>query len=46
MIENRNIARAQKNWSQADHIRDQLLEMNIVIEDRQDGTVWKIKDKT
>jgi len=45
LVAERNMARAEKNWSKADSIRDRLLEMNIVIEDRQDSTVWKVKDK-
>jgi cysteinyl-tRNA synthetase len=45
MIEARNAARNDKDWSKADRIRDELLEMNIVLEDRPDGTVWKIDGK-
>ena len=46
MIEARNAARKEKDWAKADRIRDALLEMNVVLEDRPDGTVWKIeKDK-
>ena len=43
MIEDRNAARKDKNWKEADRIRDELLAMNIVLEDRPDGTVWKIE---
>jgi len=46
LIKDRNTARAEKDWAKADQIRDQLSEMNIVIEDRKDGTIWKVKDST
>ncbi len=42
LIEERNAARKDKNWSRADEIRDLLDKMNIVLEDRPDKTVWKI----
>ncbi len=43
MINERTEARKAKNWARADQIRKQLSEMNIIIEDRPEGTVWKIK---
>ena len=43
LIAQRMEARKNKDWGRADQIRDQLAEMNIVLEDRPDGTVWKIK---
>jgi cysteinyl-tRNA synthetase len=46
LIKDRNTARAEKDWAKADSIRAKLLEMNIVIEDRKDGTIWKVKDST
>jgi len=42
MIQERKEARKTKNWAKADQIRKQLDEMNIVLEDRADGTFWKI----
>jgi cysteinyl-tRNA synthetase len=39
----RKEARDQKNWAHADTIRGELLEADIVLEDRTDETVWKIK---
>jgi len=42
MIQERKEARKTKNWAKADQIRKQLEEMNIVLEDRADGTFWKI----
>jgi cysteinyl-tRNA synthetase len=44
MIAERNQARKAKNWEKADQIRNQLADMNIILEDRADGTIWKISD--
>lgn len=35
-------ARERKEWATADTIRDRLKELGIVLEDRADGTVWKL----
>jgi len=43
MIKDRTDARKAKEWSRADQIRKELAEMNIIIEDRLEGTIWKIK---
>jgi len=43
LIADRVQARKDKDWARADQIRDQLAEMNIVLEDRPGGTVWKVK---
>jgi len=42
LVEKRDAARKAKDWATADQIRDQLAEMDVAIEDRPDGTVWKI----
>ncbi len=42
-IRKRKEAREQKDWSDADSIRDELMEFNVVLEDRPDETVWKVK---
>lgn len=42
-IRARNEARALRDWKAADVIRDELLGHDIVLEDRPDGTVWRIK---
>ncbi|RZB31995.1 MAG: cysteinyl-tRNA synthetase [Desulfobacteraceae bacterium Eth-SRB1] len=44
MIKDRADARKAKDWSKADQIRKELAEMNIIIEDRSEGTVWKVKN--
>lgn len=35
-------ARAQKNFAQADAIRDRLKDIGVVLEDGKNGTTWKI----
>ncbi|HEU4345947.1 MAG TPA: cysteine--tRNA ligase [Candidatus Binatia bacterium] len=42
-IADRNQARKDKNWKEADRIRDELQERGIVLEDTPGGTIWKIK---
>jgi cysteinyl-tRNA synthetase len=44
MIKERDEARKAKNWEKADQIRNQFADMNIIIEDRAEGTIWKIND--
>ena len=41
MIAARLQARADKDWAEADRIRDELSEAGIVIEDGADGTRWR-----
>jgi cysteinyl-tRNA synthetase len=41
LVASRNAARAERDFAAADRIRDQLLEMGIVIEDSRDGTRWR-----
>ena len=41
LITARNEARDEKNWGQADKIRDKLVDMGILIEDTSTGTVWR-----
>ncbi len=42
-IEARNEARENKNWAEADRIRDELLNMGIELLDRKEGTTFKLK---
>jgi cysteinyl-tRNA synthetase len=42
-IDARNQARAEKNWRQADQIRQELLDRGIAIEDTPGGTIWKVR---
>jgi cysteinyl-tRNA synthetase len=43
LINMRAQARAEKNYARSDEIRDELAGMGIVLEDRADGTIWKIQ---
>ncbi|MGV6827165.1 MAG: CysS/YqeB C-terminal domain-containing protein, partial [bacterium] len=41
MIEQRLQARADKNWAEADRIRDELAGLGVVLEDGANGTTWR-----
>ena len=41
LIEARQNARKEKNWAEADRIRDQLKDMGIVLMDTKQGVQWK-----
>ena len=43
LINDRNQARKDKNWTRADECRDQLTLMGVILEDTPQGTDWKIK---
>ena len=44
LIDERLAARAAKNFSESDRIRDELAEMGIVIKDNKDGTTsWEVR---
>lgn len=42
LIDLRAQARANKEWATSDKIRDQLRDIGVVLEDRADGTTWKL----
>ncbi|MDC1002183.1 cysteine--tRNA ligase [Candidatus Pelagibacter sp.] len=42
-IELRNKARVDKNYAEADNIRDYLLDKGVLIEDKDGKTIWKFK---
>jgi len=42
-IEERNLARKEKNWKRADEIRNDLLSKGVILEDTPSGTTWKVK---
>lgn len=42
MVEERNAARKAKDWKKSDQIRNQLADMDVILEDRPEGTVWRI----
>jgi cysteinyl-tRNA synthetase len=43
LIQRRTLARKNKDWAQADAIRRQLLEAEILLEDTPQGTIWRVK---
>lgn len=43
LIDQRNNARAEKDWAKSDEARDKLLAMGIEIFDTPDGTSWEMK---
>lgn len=45
LIEKREKARKEKNWATADAIRDELKNMNVVLEDTPQGVKWTIVSK-
>ena len=44
MIAERTAARKSKDFASADRIRKELEEMKVAIEDRPEGTIWKMMD--
>jgi len=42
LLEQRLAARANKDYAEADRIRDELTAMGVVIEDGPDGTRWQL----
>jgi cysteinyl-tRNA synthetase len=43
LIARRTEARKNKDWAQADKIRDELIALGILLEDTPQGTVWRVK---
>ncbi len=43
LLEQRAAARAEKNWGEADRIRDRLNELNVVVMDGPQGATWRMK---
>ena len=41
MIEERAAAKAIKDWTKADEIREHLKDMGIILEDGPKGTTWR-----
>lgn len=42
LIDLRTAARARKDFTESDRIRDELADMGVVIKDSKDGTTWEI----
>ncbi len=45
LIATRNQERQNKNWQEADKIRDRLTAMGITLEDTKNGTIWIVEDR-
>jgi cysteinyl-tRNA synthetase len=43
LVEERGLAKKQRNFARADEIRKELAEKGVVIEDSKDGVRWKRK---
>jgi cysteinyl-tRNA synthetase len=43
LLEQRAVARAEKNWAEADRIRDRLNALNVVVMDGPTGATWRVK---
>jgi cysteinyl-tRNA synthetase len=42
LIAGRLAARREKNFKEADRIRDELAAMGVVLKDSKDGTTWEV----
>jgi cysteinyl-tRNA synthetase len=42
IVEARQAARKAKNWAESDRLRDALAALDVIVEDRADGTVWRV----
>ena len=45
LVAQRSQARKEKDFARADKIRDQLMQMGIILEDTPSGTIWRKKSK-
>ncbi|WP_312596578.1 cysteine--tRNA ligase [Brevundimonas sp.] len=43
LLEQRASARAEKNWPEADRIRDRLNTLDVIVMDGPDGATWRMK---
>jgi len=43
LVAERSAARREKQWKRADEIRRELEAMEILVEDRADGSLWKVR---
>ena len=43
MINKRNIAKQNKDFTTADNIRDELMNQGIILKDTKEGTIYEVK---
>ncbi|MEA3475919.1 MAG: cysteine--tRNA ligase [Candidatus Cloacimonadota bacterium] len=43
LVKERDEARARKDWTKSDKIRERLIRMGIEVRDTSKGTIWKVK---
>ena len=46
LVQERDAARARRDWKESDRIRDELAKMGVVLKDTKDGTTWEIARST
>ncbi|MCY4111493.1 MAG: cysteine--tRNA ligase, partial [Chloroflexi bacterium] len=46
LVEIRSMAREARQWELADRVRDRLADLDVVLEDGPDGTIWRRKAPT
>ncbi|MBO0843917.1 MAG: cysteine--tRNA ligase [Nocardioides sp.] len=44
LLEERSVARAEKDWARADEIRDRIAAAGIIVEDTPDGPKWSLAE--
>ena len=42
LVQARDLARTQKDWQQADELRQQLDDLGVILEDTANGTQWRM----
>ena len=42
LVQARDLARTQKDWQQADELRQQLDDLGVILEDTAKGTQWRM----
>jgi len=45
LLEQRNQARAEKNWAKSDQLRDELASKGVTVKDTKNGTEWEYRPK-
>jgi cysteinyl-tRNA synthetase len=43
LLNQRKVARDEKNWDRADEIRSELNSMGVIVEDSPSGPIWRLR---